>query len=65
MRAAGYVFGVAALVLSGLFTAFPEMHEPLRRACSSGIPLLCAAAVIPLLAAIPAGVAGKRKEAVR
>ncbi len=41
-----YAFALASLALSGLFTVFPGMFEPISKLCSSGIPL---AAVVLLV----------------
>ena len=48
----GYVFAVAALLLSELFTAFPELYEPLKKICGSGIPLAAAVLLITALSAV-------------
>lgn len=61
----GYVFAAAALLLSELFTAYPELYEPMKTVCSSGVPL---AAVLLLLAAVSAAGAlrrNKERKAVR
>ena len=58
---AAYVFGAAALLMSGLFTAEPALYEPMKRICSSGIPLAAVAVILP--AAVFA-CTGNRKAAV-
>ena len=55
----GYVFGAAALLISDLFTAYPEMYDSLNNVCSSGIPLTAAA--VMLAAASGTGLALKNK----
>ena len=42
-----YVFGIAALIVSGLFTAYPMLYEPMKRICGSGIPLAASAMILP------------------
>ena len=60
----GYLFAAAALLLSELFTVFPELYDPLKTVCSSGAPL--AAMILLLTAASVAGALRKTKgKAVR
>lgn len=49
---AAFVFCAAALGLSRLASAYPEIYEPAGRICRSGIPLAFIAAFIPLAAVI-------------
>ena len=45
-----YAFAVLSLALSGLFTVFPAMYEPMSKLCDSGIPLAVTALLVPLAA---------------
>ena len=49
-KIAAMVFAALSLGLSALFTAYPELYEPIRRAGASGIPLAAAAIMIPAAA---------------
>ena len=49
---ASAVFAVLTLVLSGLFTAYPDMYKPVERILSTGLPLLVTAVILPAAAFI-------------
>ncbi|MBO6302546.1 MAG: hypothetical protein J6N15_08935, partial [Ruminiclostridium sp.] len=49
------VFAAAALALSELFTAHPEYFAAPARLMSSGVPLLAAAVLLPLLSLVCGG----------
>lgn len=60
----GYIFAAVALLLSDLFTAFPEAFAPLKTVCSSGIPLAAAALTLSVLAGAGLVLRNKGKAAV-
>ena len=42
-----FVFCAASLIMSEIFTANPALYEPMKRICSSGIPLTAVAVILP------------------
>ena len=41
-----FVFCAASLIMSEIFTANPALYEPMKRICSSGIPLTAVAVIL-------------------